>query len=126
MCQDILDACLDPLLNKTLEAHGDQWDEVVTGPSIIFRSPKKLGNSLKRFPQGGKPLIRYRQLLGQIINGFHSLHKISVSTKSNQLDVSEFFFNTSFYLLGPIMIRVNRYLHLFNILRELLLISTEG
>jgi hypothetical protein len=32
----------------------------------------------------------------------------------------------SFYLLGPLVIRVNQYLHLFNIIQELLLISTEG
>jgi hypothetical protein len=84
MCQDILDARLDPLLDKTLEAHGYQRDEVTPGPSIIFGSPKKLGNDPKRFLQGGKLLIRYRKLLRQIINGLHSLHKISVSTKSNQ------------------------------------------
>jgi hypothetical protein len=76
MFQDILDAHLDPFLDKTLEAHRDQRDEVVLGPSIIFRSLKKLGNGLERLSQGGKPLIRYRQLLRQIINGFHSLHKI--------------------------------------------------
>jgi hypothetical protein len=59
MCQDILDARLDPLLDETLEAHRDQQDEVTLGPSIIFRSLKKLGNKLERFPQGGKLLIRY-------------------------------------------------------------------
>jgi hypothetical protein len=116
MCQGILDARLNPFLDKTLEAHRDQWDEVTLGPSIIFRSPKKLGNCLERFPQDSKPLIRYRQLLGQIINSFYSLHKIPVSTKSNQPGTSEFFFSTSFYLLRPIVIRVNQYLHLFNIL----------
>jgi hypothetical protein len=116
MSQDVLDAHLDPLLDKTLKAHGDLQDEVAPGPFIIFRSPKKLGNGLERFSQGGKPLIIYRQLLGQIINGFHSLHKILVSTKSNQLGASEFFFSMSFYLLSPIVIRVNQYLHLLNIL----------
>jgi hypothetical protein len=30
--------------------------------------------------------------------------------------VSEFFFNMSFYLLSPIVIRANQYLYLFNIL----------
>jgi hypothetical protein len=49
MCQDVLDALLDPLLDKTLETHGDEWDEVAPGPSIIFRSPNKLGNGLERF-----------------------------------------------------------------------------
>jgi hypothetical protein len=107
MCQDILDARLGPLLDETLETHRDQRDKVALGPSIIFRSPKKLGNGLERFPQDGKPLIRYHQLLQQIINGFYSLHKIPVSTKSNQLGVSEFFFSMSFYLLSPIVIRAN-------------------
>jgi hypothetical protein len=64
MSQDILDARLDPLLDKTLEMHRDQQDKVTLGPSIIFKSPKKLGDGLKRFSQGGKPLVRYRQLLG--------------------------------------------------------------
>jgi hypothetical protein len=32
----------------------------------------------------------------------------------------------SFYLLDPIVIRVDQYLHLFNIIQELLLISMEG
>jgi hypothetical protein len=50
MCQDILDTRLDPLLDKTLEAHRDQRDEVTLGPSIIFRSPEKLGDGLERFP----------------------------------------------------------------------------
>jgi hypothetical protein len=126
MGQDVLDARLDPILNETLKAHRDQRDEVTLGPSIIFRSLKKLCNSLKRFPQGGKLLVRYRQLLQQIVNGFHSLHKILVSTKSNQLGMSEFFISMSFNLLSPIMIRVNQYLLLFNIIQELLLISTEG
>jgi hypothetical protein len=126
MCQDILDARLDHLFDKTQEVHRDQQDEVASGPSIIFRSPKKLGDGLERFPQGDKLLIRYRQLLGQIINSFHSLSKIPVSTKSNQLGTSEFFFSMSFYLLDPIVIRVNQYLHLFNIIHELLLISMEG
>jgi hypothetical protein len=49
MCQDILDARLDPLLDKTLEAHRVQLDEVAPGLSIIFRSPEKLGNELERF-----------------------------------------------------------------------------
>jgi hypothetical protein len=124
--QDVLDARLDRILDETLKAHKDQRDEVAPDPSIIFRSPKKLCNGHEKFSQGGKPLVRYRQLLGQIINGFHSLHKISVSTKSNQLGASEFFFSMSFYLLGPLVIRVNQYLHLFNIIQELLLISTEG
>jgi hypothetical protein len=115
MCQDVLNACLDPLLDETLEAHRDQWDEVALGHSIIFRSSKKLGNGLERFSQGDKSLIRYRQLLGQIINGFYSLHKIPVSTKSNQLGATEFFFSTSFYLLSPTVIRANQYHHLFNI-----------
>jgi hypothetical protein len=64
MCQDVLDACMDPLLDKTLEVHRDQRDEVAPNPFIIFRSPKKLGNVLKRFSQGGKLLVRYRRLLG--------------------------------------------------------------
>jgi hypothetical protein len=64
MCQDVLDACMDPLLDKTLEVHRDQRDEVAPNPFIIFRSPKKLGNVLKRFSQGGKLLVRYRWLLG--------------------------------------------------------------
>jgi hypothetical protein len=106
---------MDPLLDKTLKVHRDQQDEIAPDPFIIFRSPKKLGNGLKRFSQGGKPLIRYRWLLEQIINGFHSLHKIPISTKSNQLGASEFFFSTSFYLFIPIVIRANQYLHLFSI-----------
>jgi hypothetical protein len=64
MCQDVLDAHLDPLLDEILEAHRDQRDEFALGLSIIFRSAKKLGKGLERFPQGGKPLIRYSQLLG--------------------------------------------------------------
>jgi hypothetical protein len=115
MCQDILDAHMDPLLDQTLEVHRDQRDKVAPDPFIIFRSPKKLGNGLERFSQGGKPLIRYCQLLGQIINGFHFLHKIPISTKSNQLGASEFFFSMSFYLFSPIVIRANQYLHLFSI-----------
>jgi hypothetical protein len=126
MGQDVLGVRLDRVLDETLKAHRDQRDEVAPGPSIVFRSSKKLHSGLERFSQGGKPLVRYRQLLRQIVNGFHSLHKIPVSTKSNQLGASEFFFSMSFYLLGPIMIRANRYLHLFNIIQELLLISTEG
>jgi hypothetical protein len=116
MSQEVLDACLDPFLDKTLEAHEDQRVEVTPGPSIVFRSLKKLGNGLKRFPQGGKPLISYRQLFRQIINGFHSLYKIPVNTKSYQLGTSEFFFSTSFYLLSPIVIQANQYLHILNIL----------
>jgi hypothetical protein len=50
MCQDILDARLDPFLDKTLEAHRDQRDEVTPGPSMIFRSSEKLGDGLERFP----------------------------------------------------------------------------
>jgi hypothetical protein len=60
MSQDVLNARLDPILDKTLEVHGDQRDEVAPGPSIIFKSPKKIDNGLERF----KLLIRYRQLLG--------------------------------------------------------------
>jgi hypothetical protein len=50
MSQDVLNARLDPILDKTLEAHGDQRDEVTLGPSIIFNSLKKLGNGLEIFP----------------------------------------------------------------------------
>jgi hypothetical protein len=114
---------LDPILNEALKV---PRDKVAPGPFIIFRSLKKLRNSLERFSQSGKLLVRYHQLLGQIFNSFHSLHKILVSTKSNQLGMSEFFFSTSFYLLGPIVIRVNRYLHIFNNIQERLLISMEG
>jgi hypothetical protein len=69
VCQDVLDARLDPFLDEALKAHGDQWDEVALGPSIIFRSPNKLRNGLERFPQSGKSLVRYCQVLGQILNG---------------------------------------------------------
>jgi hypothetical protein len=71
-------------------------------------------------------LVRCCQLLGQILNGFHPLHKIPVSTNSNQLGTSVLFFGTSLYLLGPIMVRQNRYLHIFNISQEHLLIFSKG
>jgi hypothetical protein len=89
----------------------NQRDELALGLPIIFKSPKKLRNGLERFPQSCKPLVRCRQLLGQILNGFHLLHKILVSTKPNQLSTSKLFFGTSLYLFSPIMTRLNRYLH---------------
>jgi hypothetical protein len=48
MCQDILDARVYLLLDKTLEAHRDQRDEVTPGPSIIFRTAEKLDDGLER------------------------------------------------------------------------------
>jgi hypothetical protein len=49
----------DPILDEALKARRDQQDKVAPGPSIIFRSLKKLYNSLERFSQSGKPLVRY-------------------------------------------------------------------
>jgi hypothetical protein len=115
MSQNVLDTCPDPILHEALKALRNQRDELAPGPPIIFRSPKKLRNSLERFPQSHKSLVRCRQLLGQILNGFHPLHKIPVSTKPNQLGMSELFFGMSLYLFSPIMIRLNQYLHIFNI-----------
>jgi hypothetical protein len=115
MSQNVLDTRSDPILHEALKALRNQRDELASGPSIIFRSPKKLRNSLERFLQSRKPLVRCCQLIGQILNGFHPLHKIPISTKPNQLGTSELFFSTSLYLFGPIMIRLNRYLYIFNI-----------
>jgi hypothetical protein len=126
MCEDVLDAHLDPLLDKILEAHKDQRDEVAPGPSIIFRSLKKLHNGLKRFSQGGKPLVRYRQLLRQIFNSFHSLHKISVSSLPNQPGKGKILFGSSSYLLNPVVVVENRNLHLLDIFQEHLFIPLES
>jgi hypothetical protein len=122
----VLDTHLHPILDEALKVLRNQQDEVALGRPIIFRSLKKLCNGLERFPQCSKPLVRCSQLLGQILNGLHPLHKIPVSTKSNQLGTSELFFGMSLYLLGPIVIRSNRYLHIFNISQERLLIFSKG
>jgi hypothetical protein len=74
---------MNPILDEALEALRNQQDEVALGPSIIFRSLKKLGNDLKRFSPSGKPLIRYCQLLGQILNSLLDLHKFPVSSTPN-------------------------------------------
>jgi hypothetical protein len=50
MCQDILDARLDPSLDKALETLRDQRDEGTPTTPFIFRSPEKLGDGLERFP----------------------------------------------------------------------------
>jgi hypothetical protein len=98
--QNVLDTRPDPILHESLKALRNQWDELAPGPPIIFRCLKKLCNGLERFSQCSKPLVRCSQLLRQILNGLHPLHKIPVSTESNQLGTSELFFGTNLYLLA--------------------------
>jgi hypothetical protein len=107
--RNVLDTCPDPHPSQSSE--DTQESEGWTHP----RSSHYLRNSLERFPQSCKLLVRCHLLFGQILNGFHPLHKISVSTKPNQLSTSELFFGMSLYLFSPIMTRLNQYLHIFNI-----------
>jgi hypothetical protein len=110
MSQNILDTHPDPILHKVLKSLRNQGNELAPGLPIVFRSAKKLCNGFKIFSQYSKSLIECSQLLGQIINSLHPLHKISVSTKPNQVGTSKLFFSTSLYLFGPIMARPNQYL----------------
>jgi hypothetical protein len=126
MSQNILDTRPNPILHEALKTLRNQRNELTLGPPIIFRSLKKLCNGLERFPQCSKPLDKSSQLLGQILNSLHSLHKIPISTKPNQLGMSKLLFGMSLYLLSPIMTRPNRYLHIFNINQERLLIFSKG
>jgi hypothetical protein len=54
------------------------------------------------------------------------LHKIPVSSTPNQLSKGKLFFSMNDYLLSPVVVTTNKYLHFLNNLREFLLISTEG
>jgi hypothetical protein len=54
------------------------------------------------------------------------LHKIPVSTTSDQLSKSKIFLSSNNYLLQPVVVALNQNLNFLNVLEELLLFNTES